>query len=111
MQQLDYWNVILTMFLILVQNNSQSKVVCLKLNDKKFTIFNGNLNNLLNNSELFKKTLDNKLISKSVFIFHDIKWKNVCKAFLEIDIIISGRSSTKQHIISPLHLKLIFAIN
>lgn len=111
MQQLDYWNVILTMFLILVQNNFQSKVVCLKLNDKKFIIFNGNLNNLLNNDELFKKILDNKLISKSVFILHDIKWKNICKAFLEINIIVSGRSSIKQHIISPLHLKLIFAIN
>jgi hypothetical protein len=84
----------------------------LMINGKKFTYLNCNLDYLLlEDGILIKGTLNTDLISKSVFVFNDIKWKDICKAFLQKNIIISGGSSTKRHIVSPIHFKLINVLN
>lgn len=74
-------------------------------------VFRGNLKSLLANEELFKDIIDRNLINKSLFIFHNIKWKDICKKFLEKNIVLSGGSSTRRHIISPIHVKLMAVLN
>lgn len=73
-------------------------------------IYQGDLNSLLTNEELFKDVIDRKLINSSFFIFNNIKWKNICKKFLEKNIVISGGSSTRRHIMAPIHIKLILIL-
>lgn len=73
-------------------------------------IFQGNLKSLLANEELFKDIIDRNLINTSLFIFNHIKWKNICKKFLEKDIVLSGGSSTRRHMLSPIHIRLIICL-
>lgn len=81
-----------------------------EINDKNMFVYKGDLNSIINNGELFKDTIDKNIINNSIFIFHNIKWKDVCKGFLSKNIVISGGSSTKRHILAPIHYKLVSAI-
>lgn len=74
-------------------------------------LFKGDLKSLLANQELFKDVVQRNEIRKSLFIFHNIKWKDICKNFLENNIVISGGSSTRRHIISPVQVKLMVVLN
>lgn len=73
-------------------------------------IFRGNLQALLVNEELFKNIIVRKLINSSVFILNNIKWKDFCKEFLKKDIVLSGGSSTRRHMLSPIHIRLVIVL-
>ena len=76
-------------------------------NNQIITIIKGDLKGIINNGEIFKETIDEHIINRSVFIFHNLKWKDICKEFTSQNIIISGGSSTKRHIISPIHIRMV----
>ena len=94
-------------------DNSYPETIIEKFGEEDSTIivFKGTLEALLSHEEFFKDNINKKYISNSLFIFHTIPWKEICKQFLIRNIVISGGSSTRRHIISPVHVKLMVALN
>ena len=70
-------------------------------------VYQGTLNSLLENNDQFFKSDDfANLINKSAFIFHNYRWTEICTRFSDKDIFICGGSTTRRHILAPIHLKL-----
>ena len=81
------------------------------IHDHTITIVKSNLKGILTDGILFKLTLDKTIIKHSLFIFLNYNWKDICKEFSSNGIIICGGSSTKRHIISPLHYRIVVGIH
>lgn len=88
----------------------ETSIQTLGENDNILVIFKGDLKALLAHEELFKDMMHRKYINNSLFIFHNLKWKDICRQFLVQNIIVSGGSSTRRHIISPVHVKMLIGI-
>jgi hypothetical protein len=63
--------------------------------------------------EFFKKkeiydflTVSDNIHKNTIFIFKNINWINIVAKFRSLNIIVSGGSNTKKHILSPVQLRL-----
>jgi len=101
-----YYNGIFCIF-DLDENSLQPITTKIDVGDgKNLIIYQGTLNSLLENDQFFKCDDFANVLNKSAFIFHNYRWTEICTKFSDKDIFICGGSSTRRHILAPIHLKL-----